>query len=70
MDQITFPIDILSLQNYINDQSTFSYKLDDKISQKYANYTLKSVVSHRGASSGGHYWSVIKEFGQWYEIDD
>ena len=49
----------------------FSYKtIDDKVSQKYSNYTLKSVVNHRGATDGGHYWSVIKEFGQWYEIDD
>ncbi len=44
--------------------------LDEKLSQKYANYTLKSVVNHRGATEGGHYWSLIKEFGQWYEIDD
>lgn len=42
----------------------------DKLSQKYANYTLKSVVCHRGAIDGGHYWAMIKEYGQWYKIDD
>ena len=39
---------------------------DEKVSQKYANYSLKSVVCHRGAAQSGHYWSVIKEFGQWF----
>lgn len=48
----------------------FYFIQGDKLSQKYANYTLKSVVCHRGAVDGGHYWAIIKEFGQWYEIND
>lgn len=69
-DLIKFPIDHMSVKNYMSDESTIINNLDEKISNKHSNYTLKGVVCHRGVLEAGHYWSIVREYGEWYNIDD
>lgn len=34
------------------------------------DYTLESVVAHKGSTDSGHYIAYVKNNGQWYECND
>lgn len=57
---VNFPIENLNLSKYVN-----GYKKNEYI------YNLYGVANHTGSSSGGHYFSYIKNANnKWYSFND
>jgi ubiquitin carboxyl-terminal hydrolase 34 len=38
--------------------------------REYYEYELRGVLVHRGVADSGHYYSFIKERGNWYKFND
>ena len=55
---ITFPLDELSLQNYVS-QKNINYR-----------YTLFGIINHSGSIEWGHYYSNFNVNGTWVNYDD
>lgn len=59
--KINFNIESLDLTKYISE---------NKRNNKKYEYELYGVVNHRGDCYVGHYWSLCKRGGEWYNFND
>ncbi len=54
----------------LNIVTEFPEKLTFNGNDGGLNYTAVSQIEHSGGLNGGHYWSISKRNGKWYQLND
>lgn len=76
-DQLVYVPEILTVvfkkykeKKMIPYETEIKFATGNDTTTGYLSYTLVSSIIHSGSTGGGHYWSVCKRDGGWYELND